>query len=133
MMTYNEWKAKAEQTLQTQFPNYVDRLNWSREQVLASQLTRLRAIIQQAKLHSPWYRERFKDIDPQEVTLNDLHLIPSITKQELMDHWDDVVCDRAITKAKAARHQALLRDNKITDPLYKGKYLFLSTGGSILI
>jgi len=44
-------------------------------------LSRLRAVLEAAKGH-PVYREKFKDLDPKEVTLEDLKDLPLTTREE---------------------------------------------------
>ena len=60
---------------------------------------KLREIIHFSKIHSPWYRDKLGSLDPEEVTLENMdQLIPSITKYEDMNNWDDICTDRSLKK-----------------------------------
>jgi len=48
-------------------PGHVDRLTWDRTRLQAHQLDRLRALLRQAKLRSPFHAERLAEVDPGEV------------------------------------------------------------------
>ncbi len=111
-------------------PELIAHLDWSREQIEAEQTQRLRALLAYAKAHSPYQAERLKDIDSADFTLKDLPSIPPITKAEIMEHWDDLVTDPALTKAKANAHLAALRDDHETNPYFADKYYLSATGGS---
>src|SRR5689334_8453786 len=65
-------------------------------EMLALQQRRLRQLLHHAARHSPFYRQRFRGIDLAACSLADL---PTLTKAELMAHFDEVVTDRGVTRA----------------------------------
>ena len=51
----------------------------------------LRALLLHAMEHSPWHRERLSRIDLDVVSETDLEALPTMTKTDLMDNFDDIV------------------------------------------
>lgn len=55
---------------------------------------RMKAILQESLLHVPWYRDNVK-IDPDSITYENvfqkLSEFPYLTKQIVMNHWDDFI------------------------------------------
>jgi phenylacetate-CoA ligase len=69
--------------------------SWSVEELLAYQSQRLRKLITEACSYSPWYRELFRKagISPEDIsTPGDLVLLPPLTRTDLRDHSDDILC-----------------------------------------
>jgi phenylacetate-coenzyme A ligase PaaK-like adenylate-forming protein len=104
----------------------IARTGWGREQVRAHQARRLGALLRHAADHSPFHADRLAGVDLDAVTPDDLSAVPVMTKSDLMEHFDDVVTDRRITRERAeqalagARDQAALVDDA----------LVLTSGGS---
>ena len=67
-------------------PELVARDGWSREQLLAHQHDRLRALIDHAIERSPYYRETLEAERP-------LGELPTLPKSTFMTHWDEIACD----------------------------------------
>ena len=108
-------------------------MNWSRTQLEAEQTNKLRKVLTYAKLNSPFYANRLKDIDIDTFELKDLSKIKPVTKQDVMENWDDIVTDSSLTLAKANKHLEALRDGKSNNYYYEGteEHYFLSaTGGT---
>ena len=68
---------------------------WPRERLQRFQQERLDALVRHAARHSPLYRERLRDLPDGPVALADL---PIMTKAEMMDRYDDLVCDPALRR-----------------------------------
>jgi len=68
---------------------------WSRDQLLAHQQERLRALLAHAREHSPYYRETLD---------GDFASLPTLSKATLMEQWDRIVCDPRLTRADALAH-----------------------------
>jgi phenylacetate-CoA ligase len=81
------------------------------KKIVALQERRWRDLVRHASHCSPFYRERFRRIDPSRCQLSDL---PPLTKAEMMAHFDDLVTDRRIRRAEVARF--------IADPANLGRY-----------
>jgi phenylacetate-CoA ligase len=71
----------------------------ARERVLELQRVRLRALIEHAVAHSPYYRETLGP-DAPDAPLAEL---PTLSKAHLMEHFDDVLTDRSLRLADLAR------------------------------
>lgn len=111
-------------------PAAVKQLDWNRSQIEAEQTRRLRLSLANAKANSPYYAERLSVIDPDSFELADLPKIPPITKAEVMENWDRIVTDPALTLEKANKHLAAVRDGKETNAYFLDKYYLCATGGS---
>lgn len=66
------------------------------EQIGRRQRQQLDGMIRHARSRSPFYRELYADL-PGGVP--DLSQLPLVTKPQLMEHFDEVVTDRAVTHA----------------------------------
>ena len=73
---------------------------------------------------SPFYRRRFAGIDLRHCDLADL---PTLTKAEMMDCFDDLVTDRRITRAGV---EQFLADPANRGKPYLGRYAVCHTSGS---
>jgi hypothetical protein len=85
-------------------PEEVDHVEASREALHRIRDRRLNALLDHAREHSPWHRKRLASLGSAAVSGNDLRAIPSMTKSELMQHWDEIVCDRRLSRALANDH-----------------------------
>lgn len=86
-----------------------------------------------AKLNSPFYARRLAGIDIDTFELKDLHKIKPVTKQDVMENWDDIVTDSSLTLAKANKHLEALRDHHSNNYYYEGTeehYYLSATGGT---
>src|SRR6185436_1916186 len=82
------------------YPELIDRTSWGREQLLAHQRVRLQSLLRDAVTGSPFHARRLAGIDPAEVDPTDLSALPVMTKAQMMDELDDVLTDRALTRAE---------------------------------
>jgi hypothetical protein len=85
-------------------PEAIARLSWSRERVRAEQVRRLRRVLAHAQTYSPFHARRLAHIDAEAFELEDLVTLPSMTKDDVMDAWDDVVTDRELHLEDVAVH-----------------------------
>ncbi|KLU60987.1 phenylacetate-coenzyme A ligase [Peptococcaceae bacterium CEB3] len=93
----------------------------SRQQLQAYQVQELQRLREYTYAHSPFYREFHKGLF--DAPLEDL---PVLTKSTLMDHFDDLVTDRAIHLRDVRTFAA----NNQGDELYLDRYVVHSTSGS---
>jgi phenylacetate-coenzyme A ligase PaaK-like adenylate-forming protein len=101
-------------------------LRWPAERLREERQRRLRALLRVALASSPWHRERLAGIDPETLVEEDLPLLPAMTKDELMAHWDAIVTDRRLTLAAVERHLAgLTADAYLFDEVHA-----IASGGS---
>jgi putative adenylate-forming enzyme len=94
---------------------------WTREQLQRHQTGSLKLIRDYTYAHSPFY-QRFH----QGLTNAPLHELPVLTKGLMMEHFDELVTDRAIRLEDIRAHMKTLRG----DERYLGKYWVNATSGS---
>ena len=107
-------------------PQYIDRIQWPAERLRAEREQRLRELIRIAKERSPWHRARLDHIDADRVTEADLPSIPPMTKQDMMDNFDEVLTDRRLTRDAVEAHlEGLSEDAYLLDEFHAA-----ASGGS---
>ena len=85
-------------------PAEAERLTWPLERLHRLRDERLRALLRTAKERSPWHAERLAAVDPETVSGDDLSAIPTMTKADVMAHWDEIVTDPRLTLQLAEAH-----------------------------
>lgn len=106
-------------TLQTLYPFWLDA-----NKIKAKQEKRLRALLAHAISRSPYYRRRFAGLDVARCHLEDL---PTLTKAEMMEHYDELVTDPRLKKDDLA---AFTDDLHNLGRLNLGEYGVSHTSGS---
>jgi phenylacetate-coenzyme A ligase PaaK-like adenylate-forming protein len=98
----------------------------SRGRLEAAQQRRFRRLVRHVWRHSPYYHSlmRARDLDPETCRVGDF---PEMSKQDLIDHFDDIVTDRRISR-KVVR-DFLERDHDPT-VLLDDRYYVVRTSGS---
>ena len=105
-----------------------ERLTWPLERLHRLRDERLRALLRTAKARSPWHATRLAGVDVDAVTGADLAAIPTMTKTDVMEHWDEIVTDRRLTLELAETHLERVASE---GPAYLlGDYQVVTTGGS---
>lgn len=84
---------------------------------------RLRELVAHARIHSPYYRELYRDV-PDSYSLRDL---PATEKRTLMANWNDWICDGVLTLEEVER---FMEDQENIGMKMKKKYLIFTTSGS---
>ena len=84
---------------------------------------RFKDIVEYARENSPYYKELYKDLPP-DFTLADL---PAVNKAQLMENWDDWVCDRSL---KLADVKEFMKDKNNIGAKFKKEYMVFTTSGS---
>lgn len=115
---------------QADLPNHLKRLNWTKDQLKTFQLGRLRKLLTIAKNKTGWYQQRLAHINPEKFTLNNLQDLPTLTKADVMQHWDKLITVPELTRQIAENHLENLRQDKTKNPYFNNEYLFIATGGS---
>ena len=98
-----------------------ERDGWSRGRLEAHQERSLQRLRAHAYAHSPFY-QRFH----AGLTDRPLAELPVLTKTRVMEHFDELVTDRAIRRAEVERHLAALQG----DERYLDRYWVNATSGS---
>ncbi|GJM15011.1 MAG: coenzyme F390 synthetase [Thermodesulfobacteriota bacterium] len=129
-MEFKEIMAGVWSDVQELMPEHVERLSWTKDQVREHQTKKFRELLKTAKEKTKYYSELLADVDIDNFTLEDLHILPPNDKTFHMDRWDDFVAAPGITYEVVENHLEKLRKGEIDDPFYNDEYLFVSTGGS---
>jgi phenylacetate-coenzyme A ligase PaaK-like adenylate-forming protein len=98
----------------------LERERWPRERLERHRHDRLRALAEHAREHSPFWRER---LPSGRIRLHDL---PVLSKNELLERFDDAVTDRRLRLAELLQHLGEVD----SDVLYLGEYRPMATSGS---
>ena len=107
-------------------PEYVNRLRWSRAEIEAEQTRALRSLLDHARMHSPWHKDRLAGINPSTATIADLDKVPPMTKEDLMSNWDSIVTDKRAKLKDANTHLLNLK----SDAYFLDEYHVILSGGS---
>ena len=129
-MDYQTIHHKIGHKVQKIMPEHLARLNWSRKEIDAFQQKQLKALLRHVKKNSPFYQDILKNIDIDTVTCKDLKKLPTLNKETLLKHWDDIICVPELNKRKADAHFDLLRDNPSANPFFENQYYITASGGS---
>lgn len=108
-------------------PEHIERLGWNAHQLAELQRARLRTLLAQAIGRSPFHAARLSGINPARFELADLARLPIMTKAQMMEHFDEVVTDRRVTRQGAEAHIAASAGGPA---LLLGDYVCLVSGGS---
>ena len=95
--------------------------HWTRQQLETHQSQALHHLREYVYANSPFY-QRFH----QGLTDRPLHELPMLTKAMMMEHFDELVTDRAIRLKDLQAHQAHLHG----DERFLGRYCVNATSGS---
>jgi phenylacetate-coenzyme A ligase PaaK-like adenylate-forming protein len=102
------------------------RFDWPAERVAAYRRAALRRVVGTAATRSPWHAERLARVEPGAVDEEHLADLPVMTKDDLMDHFDEIVTDRRLTLQLVEAHLERLVD----DAYLLGRYHAVASGGS---
>jgi phenylacetate-CoA ligase len=94
------------------------------ERVQAIQERRLRKLLRYAAKQSPFYREKYRGIDLDRCALTEL---PTTTKTEIMDHFDEAVTDPQVKRADV---EAFMSDLGNVPRKFLDRYVVSHTSGS---
>ncbi|HEV2583758.1 MAG TPA: hypothetical protein VGT44_23060, partial [Ktedonobacteraceae bacterium] len=95
--------------------------HWTRQQLESYQADALRRLRDYTYAHSPFYQQFHKGL--YDAPLQEL---PVLTKAMMMEHFDELVTDRAIRLEEAKTHMRTLTG----DELFLGRYRVNATSGS---
>jgi phenylacetate-CoA ligase len=97
---------------------------WSPRRVERMAQARLRRLVGFAAANSPFYARRFAQVELGRFTLADL---PPVSKDELRDHFESALTDRAVTRDNVA---AFTADTANLGKWFLGRYAVSHTSGS---
>src|SRR5271166_239467 len=126
MSDYEQTRARHVQYLFGQLGDHLERLTWSADQLRGHRTERLRALLTTAVSGSAWHRSRLADVNLATVDEDSLAQLPVMGKEDLMEHFDQIVTDPRVTLAAANDHIASLT----TDRYFLGELHAVASGGS---
>lgn len=127
MNDYKKTHALLSEKVRARLPEHIARCSWTREQIHAFQSDALQDLIEHVRQNSPYYAKLLQN---QNITLKNLATLPVLTKETVLQNWDDIVCVDDVTKAEAEAHLDKLRTHNDYSAFYKDKYYITATGGS---
>jgi len=107
-------------------PEYLARMTWPVERLRAERERRLRALVAHAKTRSAWHSRRLATVDVEQLRETDLPTLPVMTKDDLMEHFDEIVTDPRLTCDVVEAHL----DGLTTDDYLLDEYHVCASGGS---
>jgi len=111
--------------LERLLPEYVSRIDWPGARVDEERTAALRALLERAGERSSWHRRRLADIDIAAMTGGDIGLLPTMTKNDLMDNFDSIVTDDRLTRNLCEDHLAQTPGGELL-----GQFQVVASGGS---
>lgn len=105
-------------------PELMARIDWTRERLDAHREVALRRLLARLKERSAWHGERLAGVDPAGFRLEDLALLPTMSKGDLTAHFDAISTTHDVTLARCNNH--IERGEGLLD----GRFVVVASGGS---
>jgi phenylacetate-CoA ligase len=121
------FRSRAQLLLSAALPDHITRLTWDRDQIAHHQRSALRAMLTAAIEGSAFHARRLRGLQPDSVELADLASLPPMTKTELMEHFDEVVTDPRMTRARCER---VIETTRAEPQVLDEEAVVLTSGGS---
>lgn len=126
MAGYEELRLRHVSDASAMLSELVQRIEWPTGRLSGYQRTAARQLLQVAKERSPWHRKRLAEFDPDRFELDMLVELPVMTKDDLMDHFDEIVTDHRLRLDTVEQHlQHLVGDAYLFDRFHAA-----ASGGS---
>lgn len=103
-----------------------ERIEWPAQRLGMHRTTALRALLATAVERSSWHRSRLSDVDIKSLTDADIGRLPTMTKSDLMDNFDEIVTDPRVTLDMC---EAVVDGRGASDYLFD-EYRVVASGGS---
>ena len=126
MATYDELRRRHQADAAAMLPELLARIEWPAERIAEHRRTELRRLVKTARELSPWHRKRLAGIDLDELDETTLAELPAMTKDDVMEHWDEIVTDDRLRLDDAEAHLERLE----ADAYFLDRYHVVSTGGT---
>lgn len=85
-------------------PHLIERLGWSADRLAVHRAERLRELVRVAIGRSPWHHKRLAGLNPERLDEAALRQLPTMTKGDVMEHFDDIVTDNRLRLDVVNRH-----------------------------
>lgn len=126
MSRYEELRRRHVDDMMAMLPEHLRRLDWTAERLAAHRRAALRRLIRAAVERSPWHRQRLAGVAVDRLDETTLHQVPVMTKDDLMDNFDDIVTDPRVRLDVCNAHlESLSEDAYLFD-----RYHVIASGGS---
>ncbi|MGH9024114.1 MAG: phenylacetate--CoA ligase family protein [Acidimicrobiia bacterium] len=136
MPGYEDLRRKHRADARAMLPSMLDRVDWPAERTAAHRLAALTQLLAVAERGSPWHRNRLAGLQPAGLQLagpgreleeaDILALLPVMTKDDLMDNFDEIVTDPRLGLDVVEAHLETLT----TDAYLFDRYHACASGGS---
>ncbi|HTY95505.1 MAG TPA: hypothetical protein VMB91_00580, partial [Solirubrobacteraceae bacterium] len=123
---YEQTRQRHLEHLLPQFAVHFERLGWPADRLREEREQRLRDLVRVAVERSPWHRARLGEVNPDTLDEDTLNQLPTMTKEDLMGSFDQIVTDPAVRLADVNSHIASLDG----DAYFRGELHAVASGGS---
>jgi phenylacetate-coenzyme A ligase PaaK-like adenylate-forming protein len=79
-------------------------IEWPADRLAEYRTNALQELVKLCKARSRWHQGRLRQIDPDTVTEADLHRIPTMTKADLMENFDEIVTRPQLNLQRCEEH-----------------------------
>ncbi|MCE0767061.1 phenylacetate--CoA ligase family protein [Pseudonocardia kujensis] len=124
---YERLRAAHLSAVRAALDDHVARLDRPRHVIERHRTERLRALLGWARERSPFHAARMGGVDPATATVEDLALLPVMTKREAQEEWDAIVTAPGLDRAAAER---VLAEQRWFSYTAQGQQVFSSGGSS---
>ncbi len=104
-----------------------ENLNLTAEEISKYRTAKLQKLLKHVVSYSKFYQKRFKHLDIEKITADDMSMIPHMTKEDMLEHWDDIVFDKRISYDKA---NTFLQTKGVDEKCLFDQYHLWASGGS---
>ncbi|HZQ76098.1 MAG TPA: hypothetical protein VFE55_02130 [Acidimicrobiia bacterium] len=126
MATYEELRRRHIADAMAMLPEMLERIEWPAERIAEHRQAELRRLVKVARDVSPWHRKRLSALDIDALDETTLAELPTMTKDDVMEHWDEIVTDDRLRLDDAEAHL----DGLAADAYLLDRYHVVSTGGT---
>ena len=128
MTTYEQLRQQHYAEAMASVHGMIDRLSWPADRLAAHRRTQLQQLVQVAVERSPWHRKRLTYTDLDALAAGDVTALPTMTKADLMENFDEVVTDERLRLDLVDAH--LDSDRLATGCYLLDRYTAIASGGS---
>jgi phenylacetate-CoA ligase len=126
MASYEDLRQRHIADAMAMLPEMLERIEWPAERIAEHRRAELRRLVKVARDLSPWHRKRLAGLDLDNLDETMLAELPVMTKDEVMEHWDEIVTDDRLRLDDAEAHL----DGLVADAYLLDRYHVVSTGGT---
>jgi len=127
MTTYEQLRQRHVQDAMAKVGELIGRIDWPADRLAAHRQHSLRQLVRTAQAASPWHRKRLAGVDPDTLDEQGLRELPTMTKDDLVANFDEILTDDRLRLDVVEAHLDGLgqRDAYLLD-----RYHAVASGGS---